>query len=83
MSGAVLAREIRWLTCFPPRDVSRGQRSVFSAFSKNQVTLASVSPEYQEVEFYYTHSIDVDLKRWEELDQEGFVPEETQNLMKS
>lgn len=55
--------------------------SVFSVWNKKQVTLASVSPEYREVEFYYTNSISVDLGRWEKLNQEGYVPEDAQEMM--
>lgn len=58
--------------------------SLLSAFSKDQqLTLGSVSPEYQEVEFYYTNSINVGLNQWEELKNEGLVSNEEQEMMTS
>jgi hypothetical protein len=50
-------------------------------FSKNSATLASVSPEYQEVEFYYTNAINVGLNQWETLNNEGFISDEEQKMM--
>lgn len=49
---------------------------------KNQaVTLASISPEYKEVEFYYTNAIHVGLDEWNKLRSEGAVSKEEQDLM--
>jgi hypothetical protein len=45
------------------------------------VTLASVSPEYEEVEFYYTSSIKGGLSQWEQLVAEGLISEEEQQIM--
>ncbi len=65
--------------------LSRGnQGSLFSALNKNrqeELTLSSVSHEYQEVEFYYTSSINAGLSQWEELKKEGLISEEEQNMM--
>lgn len=44
-------------------------------------TLASVSPEYKEVEFYYTNAIHVGLNEWNKLKNEGAVSNEEQKLM--
>ena len=62
---------------FSPGD----HRSVFSAVEENGFSLASVSPEYEEVEFYYTNSINVGLNQWNELKEDGLVSEEEQEMM--
>lgn len=49
--------------------------------SENDVSLSSVSPEYQEVEFYYTNAIDASLTQWNSLNNEGFISEEEQHMM--
>lgn len=61
----------------------------FSPDKQNQIltggnsefTLASVSPEYKEVEFYYTNAINVGLNQWNSLQADGFISEEEQNLL--
>lgn len=55
--------------------------SVFSAFGNDEVTLASVSPEYEEVEFYYTNSINVGLSQWEVMKNEGLISNEEEEMM--
>ncbi|SHF31502.1 hypothetical protein SAMN05444274_104397 [Mariniphaga anaerophila] len=45
------------------------------------MTLASVSPEYEEVEFYYTSAISGGLNQWERLVAEGLISEEEQQMM--
>jgi hypothetical protein len=45
------------------------------------VTLASVSPEYQEVEFYYTSAINTGMEQWNKLKTEGMISEEEQLMM--
>ncbi len=55
--------------------------SLFSAFQKKEVTLSSVSPEYQEVEFYYTSTINEGLNQWDRMVKEGMISEEEQNMM--
>ncbi|MBN1987499.1 MAG: hypothetical protein JW761_14405 [Prolixibacteraceae bacterium] len=47
----------------------------------NSLSLASVSPEYQEVEYYYTNAIDAGLTQWESLSNEGFISQEEQEMM--
>ena len=49
----------------------------------SEVTLASISPEYREVEFYFTNSINVSLEQWNQLKNEGAISKEEQNLMDS
>ncbi len=61
---------------------SADNQGLFSA--KNNSTgfsLASVSPEYEEVEFYYTNAINVGLNQWNGLKSEGLISEEEQNMM--
>jgi len=57
--------------------------SLFSAFNKKEVTLSSVSPEYQEVEFYYTSTINEGLNQWDRMVKKGMISEEEQNMMNS
>ena len=47
----------------------------------NDGTLASVSTEYQEVEFYFTNAIDASLTQWNTLNSEGFISNEEQQMM--
>jgi hypothetical protein len=44
-------------------------------------TLASVSPEYKEVEFYYTNAINVELNQWNSMVTEGFISKEEQEML--
>jgi hypothetical protein len=44
-------------------------------------TLASVSPEYKEVEFYYTNAINVGLNQWNSMVDDGFISKEEQELL--
>ncbi|RIH63559.1 hypothetical protein D1164_19205 [Mariniphaga sediminis] len=62
----------------------------FSSEEKNTITtqgetgemsLASVSPEYGEVEFFYTNAISVGLNQWEKLVAEGLISETEQQMM--
>ncbi len=45
------------------------------------VTLASVSEEYGEVEFYFTSSIDQSMQQWEKLIADGYISEANQQMM--
>ena len=54
---------------------------ILNAGKQKAVTLASVSPEYEEVEFYYTNSINTGLNQWNALNNEGFITEEEQAMM--
>jgi hypothetical protein len=49
--------------------------------SNTDITLASVSSEYQEVEFYYTTSINTGLNQWNELSKAGLITDEEQTMM--
>jgi hypothetical protein len=51
------------------------------AINNPEFSLASVSPEYKEVEFYYTNAISVGLNQWENLKTDGFISETEQDLM--
>ncbi len=51
--------------------------------STETFSLATVSPEYKEVEFYFTNAISVGLNEWNSLEEEGFVSENEQQLMNS
>lgn len=44
-------------------------------------TLASVSPEYKEVEFYFTNAINVELNQWNSMVADGFISKEEQALL--
>ena len=55
----------------------------FLTKNNSEFSLASVSPEYQEVEFYYTNAINVGLDQWNSLQADGFVSEEEQDLLDS
>ena len=48
---------------------------------KETLSLGSISPEYREVEFYYTNSIQMGMVQWEKLRKEGYVTESEQQLM--
>lgn len=45
------------------------------------VTLGSISREYEEVEFYYTSSIEEGLTRWEQFEKAGLLTEEDKRMM--
>lgn len=55
--------------------------NIFTMFGKNDVTLASVSPEYGEVEFYYTNAINVGLNQWQELENQGLISTDEKKMM--
>lgn len=48
---------------------------------KEMLSLGSISPEYREVEFYYTNSIQTGMAQWEKLRKEGFVTESENQMM--
>lgn len=48
---------------------------------KAELTLGSISPEYREVEFYYTNAIEVGMTQWNKLSKEGYVSEDEQKMM--
>ena len=49
---------------------------LLAVFSKKEITLSTISPEYSEVEFYYTNAINVRLNQWNKLNSEGYVSDE-------
>lgn len=57
------------------------QGLIVNANKSKDVSLASVSPEYQEVEFYYTSSIDAGINQWKALSQEGLISEDEEAMM--
>ncbi|WP_167614815.1 hypothetical protein [Maribellus sediminis] len=57
------------------------QGLILNANKSKAVTLASVSPEYQEVEFYYTTSINTGLEQWNALSAEGMISEDEEAMM--
>ncbi len=54
---------------------------VLNKTQNTDISLASLSPEYKEVEFYYTTSINTGLNQWNELSKEGMISEEEQATM--
>lgn len=57
------------------------QGLILNAGKSKEATLASVSPEYKEVEFYYTTSINSGISQWNELMNNGFISEDEQAMM--
>ena len=51
------------------------------AATEPEPTLASVSPEYGEIEFYFTSTIDQNLSEWEKLAKDGYITEANQQMM--
>lgn len=49
--------------------------------SNTEITLASVSQEYEEVEFYYISNINTGLEQWNKLNSQGLISEEEQEMM--
>lgn len=57
-------------------------QGIFNSQNKaTGITLASISTEYQEVEFYYTNSISTSINQWNRWIEQGLVSDEEQNLM--
>lgn len=48
---------------------------------KAALSLGSISPEYREVEFYYTSAIEMGMNQWEKLSREGLISESEQQMM--
>lgn len=59
------------------------QGLILNANKPSEVTLASISTEYKEVEFYYTTSIKTGLNQWNELNSEGYISDEEQTMMQT
>lgn len=61
---------------------SPSNEGIFNSESQAaSLTLASVSPEYQEVEYYYTNSINTGIDQWNKWIEEGLISEDEQNMM--
>jgi len=54
---------------------------VLNKTENTNISLASLSPEYKEVEFYYTTSINTGLNQWNELSKAGLISEDEQAMM--
>lgn len=59
------------------------QGLIVNANKNKAVSLASVSSEYQEVEFYYTSSINSGIEQWNALSQEGLISEDEETMMQA
>jgi hypothetical protein len=45
------------------------------------ISLGSISPQYREVEFYYTNAIHTGMKQLESFEKEGFISKQEQQTM--
>lgn len=57
------------------------QSSILDISNNKNVTLSSVSEEYEEVEFYYTNAINVGLDKWNSLNNNGLITDDEQKMM--
>lgn len=48
---------------------------------KESLSLGSISPQYSEVEFYYTNAIETGMKQLDTLQKEGLISESEQQMM--
>ena len=48
---------------------------------KESLSLGSISPEYREVEFYYTNAIQLGMNQWKELKSEGMISKSDNQMM--
>lgn len=60
---------------------SSESENTIASGGQQEMSLASVSPEYQEVEFYYTNAINDGLVQWEKMAQAGLISEQEQEMM--
>lgn len=56
-------------------------RIYYFAEKQDALTLGSISPEYREVEFYYTSAIQTGMHQWNKLSSEGLISESEQQMM--
>lgn len=56
-------------------------RIYFFPNKQEELTLGSISPEYREVEFYYTSAIEMGMNQWDKLSNEGLISESEQQMM--
>ncbi len=61
--------------------LSPNRQTENSASNNADFSLASVSPEYKEVEFYYTNAINVGLDQWNSLKTDGYISKTEQETM--
>jgi hypothetical protein len=62
---------------------SYDSRNISPISETSGFSLASVSSEYEEVEFYFTNAINVGLNQWETLVNQGLISEEEQLMMEN
>ena len=60
---------------------SSENENTVNSMAGQDISLASVSQEYKEVEFYYTNAIEGGLNQWQQMAAEGLVSEEEQAMM--
>lgn len=60
---------------------SSDSENTLASAGKQEMSLASVSPEYEEVEFYYTNAINDGLVQWERMADAGLISEQEQEMM--
>ncbi len=56
-------------------------RIYFFPEKEQTLSLGSISPEYREVEFYYTNSIQQGMNQWNTFRREGLVSKQEQQMM--
>jgi hypothetical protein len=56
-------------------------RIYFLPEKKETLSLGSISPEYREVEFYYTSSIQSEMNQWQILKDEGIISKSDELMM--
>ncbi len=60
---------------------SPDNENIVPSSGQQAMSLASVSPEYEEVEFYYTNAINNGLMQWEKMADAGLISEQEQEMM--
>jgi hypothetical protein len=60
---------------------SSDSENTVASTGQQEMSLASVSPEYEEVEFYYTNAIDNGLMQWNKMAEAGLISEQEQEMM--
>jgi len=53
----------------------------FKPEKEQALSLGSISPEYREVEFYYTNAIQTDMKQLDVFEKEGLITESEQQMI--
>ncbi len=56
-------------------------RIYFFSEKHETLSLGSISPEYREVEFYYTNSIQSGMNQWNQLKKEGMISKSDEVMM--